>query len=119
MKRTIICFLLISLLLCACHTAHQPKSDVLVEGAPHVTGNTQRFALNIEDAAFLQNVLNSEEWKPFITKSVWEYVIYLPDRTLYYTVSDGLFNDKENDVHIIVSEEVKAEINQMLASVVG
>ncbi len=118
MKRLLILCVLAMSLFCGCALL-QPMSDVFVEEAGYLSETPACEALSVKDVQQLQEILDAGQWKKSITKCVWQYEIHLPDRTLYYTVDGGLLNDKENDIHLYLSEEAKEAFDRIISQSLG
>ena len=60
------------------------------------------------------SILNDSGWEKYQTKTLADYCFVIDDTFLYYTVSQGLFNDRDQDMHLWLSEEQRAFINSLL-----
>ncbi len=118
MKRLFILCVLAMFLFCGCAPL-QPMSDVFVEESGCLSETPGCKALSVADAQQLQEILDAGQWKNSITKSGWEYEIHLPDRTLYYTVNGGLLNDRENNIHLYLSDEAKEALDRIISRSLG
>ena len=60
------------------------------------------------------SILNDSGWEKYQTKTLAEYCFVIDDTVLYYTISQGLFNDRDQDMHLWLSEEQRLFINSLL-----
>ena len=70
--------------------------------------------LTEQESAAILKILNDSEWKYDVTKTYCPYLFQLSERSIVYSDEAGLFNDKENQRHLIVTEEQRSYIRSLL-----
>ena len=71
------------------------------------------FTLSAEDTTFVTGLWGNE-WLYDITKTYCPYEFELDGMIIKYSNEAGLFNDYENQRHMILTEEQKDAVNKML-----
>ena len=71
------------------------------------------FTLSAEDTTFITELWENE-WLYDITKTYCPYEFELDGMIIKYSNEAGLFNDYENQRHMILTEEQKDAVNKML-----
>lgn len=71
------------------------------------------FTLSAEDTDFVKDLWEGE-WLVDITKTACDYEFELDGNIIKYSNEAGLFNDYENQRHMILTKEQKDAVNKML-----
>ena len=97
------------------HTEFKADSILVVSS---ITYSEKAIESNREIESIL-SILNNSDWEKHNTKTVYDFDFSFDgtDKKIYYTFNDGLFNDRENNRHLVVSNEQRELINSILESV--
>ena len=71
------------------------------------------FTLSGEDSDFVKDLWRGE-WEPGIAECICDYEFKLDGMIIKYSNEAGLFNDYENERHMILTKEQTQAINKML-----
>jgi len=89
--------------------------DVKV-GHSKYSNQSGEAALSNDDAWFMFDLLKDDfKWSEGITRTMCYFWFEIDGALLSYADNAGLFNDYENDRHIIVSKESREKINAIIA----
>lgn len=108
-KILLIILLCISLFLVGCHAKYE---NCLIQIQNEEIGLD--IELTEEESTAILKILNDSEWKNDVTKTDCPYLFKLSEQSIAYSDEAGLFNDKENQRHLIVTEGQRAYIRSLL-----
>ena len=110
MKKAIILFLILALFLCGCsHTRKYKTAQIQIQ---YMDGEIYR--LTNEETEYVMSLLTKGKWGGY-TKTDCGYRVIFDNAEIGYD-SSGLFNDKENQRSLRLSEEQKKRINEIFES---
>ena len=67
-----------------------------------------------EQADFIIGVWNDSAWENDITKTVYDYVFRGDNIEVRYCYDEGIFNDVINNKHVILSEDIREQVNKVV-----
>ena len=123
-KLTAVVLVLVWLLvLCGCNS--QENSNVSDENnneASFLTCYTAQqsswanpdLQISQEQAEFIIGVWNDSAWENDITKTEYDYVFRGDNIEVRYCYGEGIFNDVINNKHVILSEDIREQVNKVV-----
>ena len=67
-----------------------------------------------EQMEYIINIWNSSSWENDITKTLYNYVFIGDNIEIRYCYNEGIFNDVINNRHIVLSDEAKMLVNEVI-----
>ena len=65
-----------------------------------------------EQAEFIIGIWNDSEWENDITKTAHDYVFRGDNIEVRYCYDEGIFNDVINNKHVILSDDIREQVNK-------
>ena len=88
------------------------QSDLLkVYGIEFGLANLQ---ISEEQSRVIKEIWKNCEWKGDVTETIYEYVFIDGDREVRYSYDAGIFNDITNMRSIVLTSELRAEVNNIV-----
>ena len=69
-----------------------------------------------EQMEYIINIWNSSSWENDITKTLYNYVFIGDNIEIRYCYNEGIFNDVINNRHIVLSDEAKMLVNEVIGN---
>ena len=91
------------------------STPIIVYTCLSYTNDEKVFTLSDEDSDNIKSLLNELEWINGITKTVYEYVLELPDKIIYYSPAYNRLNNKIDNINVELSDEQ----NELMKSILG
>ena len=93
------------------NTEEMIPSDVLTV---YGTFGLDKLRISEEQALTIKEIWESCEWADDITETVYDYVFIDGDREVRYSYDEGIFNDVTNMKSLILTSELRVEINNIV-----
>lgn len=90
-----------------------PELFTLTVQSKNTNPNTE-FELSADEIATVVSIWDNGNWKPYITKTGYDYVFVFSETELRYSSDVGIFNDPDNNRHLELTEEERMQINSVL-----
>ena len=118
MKKIILIFLtLLMIFTVGCNKSPDKRDESSYVRVTYCQGGRGTpYELSEDDANYVSLILNSDRWKPQISKDIYDYIFEWSGLEIRYVSGLGLFNDPTNDRHLYVTEEQRIHINSMINS---
>ena len=85
-----------------CYTAQQPSWA------------NPDLQISQEQAEFIIGVWNNSVWENDITETEYDYVFRGENIEVRYCYGEGIFNDAINNKHVILSEDIREQVNKVV-----
>ena len=77
-------------------------------------GNAPDLKISNEQAEAIKSVWNNASWENDVTKTKYDYVFRYGYREVRYSYEEGIFNDIISNKHIVLSNELKTQVNSII-----
>ena len=88
--------------LLTCYTAQQPSWA------------NPDLQISQEQAEFIIGIWNNSVWENDITETEYDYVFRGENIEVRYCYGEGIFNDTINNKHVILSEDIREQVNKVV-----
>ena len=111
------------LVLCGCNSQENPAvsdectispSLLTCYSAQQPSLKNPDLEISQEQAEFIIGVWNDSAWENDITKTVYDYVFRGDNIEVRYCYDEGIFNDVINNKHVILSEDIREQVNKVV-----
>ncbi|MBQ7355034.1 MAG: hypothetical protein IJW62_05905 [Clostridia bacterium] len=90
-----------------------PELFTITVQSKNTNPNTE-FELSADKIATVVSIWDNGNWKPYITKTGYDYVFVFSDTEIRYSSEVGIFNDPDNNRHLELTEEQRIWVNSFL-----
>ena len=87
--------------------------DLTCSTAGHI-GNTPDLKISNEQAEAIKSIWNNAAWENDVTKTEYDYVFRYGEKEIRYSYEKGIFNDITSNKHLVLSNEIKAQVNAII-----
>ena len=108
LKVSVLCMLLLLLAGCSQNTEYSQDISCVVPSL------NKEVSLSESDKEYIASVLNSNTWSDGFTDCIFDYIFKTQKEEIRYSSSCGTFNDYTNKRYLILGEDQRQKINDIL-----